>query len=87
MTNRLVILLGDFENADKEIALLLNEWSSAGILGTVAWSNASIESLVRPMTTFSENAVVKQIQLFELLTSRIWSQVSVIGIRQQNLAK
>ena len=57
MTNRLVILLGDFENADKEIALLLNEWSSAGILGTVAWSNASSESLVRPMTTFSENAV------------------------------
>ena len=53
MTNRLVILLGDFENTDKEIALLLNEWSSAGILGTVAWSNASIESLVRPMTTFS----------------------------------
>ena len=86
MTNRLVLLLGDFENSDKDIALLLNEWASAGILGTVAWSNASIDSLVRPMTTFSENAVIEQRQLFELLTSRIWSQVSVIGIRQQNLA-
>lgn len=86
MTNRLVLLLGDFENSDKDIVLLLNEWSSAGILGTVAWSNASLDSHVRPMTTFSEDAVVEQRQLFELLSSRIWSQVSVIGIRQQNLA-
>jgi len=86
VTNRLVLLLGDFENSDKDIALLLNEWSSAGILGSVAWSNASLVNNDRPMTTFSEDGVVEQRQLFELLTSRIWSQVSVIGIRQQNLA-
>jgi hypothetical protein len=71
VTNRLVLLLGDFENSDKDIALLLNEWSSAGILGSVAWSNASLVNNDRPMTTFSEDAVVEQRQLFELLSSRI----------------
>ena len=86
MTNRLVLLLGDFEHSDKDVALILNEWSGAGILGTVAWTNAVSESLVRPMTTFSENSVIEHRQLFDLLTSRIWSQVSVISIRQQNLA-
>jgi len=84
--HRLVLLLGDFEQTDKDIAALLKEWSSAGILGTVAWTNAAIDQLVRPMVTVSENSVIEQKQLFDLLTSRIWAQVSVVGIRQQNLA-
>ena len=86
MKSRLVLLLGDFEQADKDVASILGEWSSAGILGTVAWTNTSVSSLKRPMTTLSENGQIEHKQLFELLTSRIWSQVSVVGIRQQNLA-
>ncbi|MFM9005080.1 MAG: hypothetical protein ACKOSR_06220, partial [Flavobacteriales bacterium] len=86
MKSRLVLLLGDFEHTDKDIASILGEWSSAGILGTVAWTNTSSDSLKRPMTTISENGEIAHKQLFELLTSRIWSQVSVVGIRQQNLA-
>ncbi len=86
MSQRLVLLLGDFAGSDRDIATILGEWSSAGLLGTLAWTNVATDSLKRPMTTFSENGTIENRQLFDLLTSRIWSQVSVVGIRQQNLA-
>ena len=86
MSNRLVLLLGDFEHSDKDIANVLKEWSAAGLLGTVAWTNAQPNGLVRPMTTICENEELTQLQLFDLLTSRIWSQVSVVGVRQQSVA-
>lgn len=86
MSQRLVLLLGDFAGSDQEIAKVLEEWSGAGLLGTVAWTNVVADGLKRPMTTISENGVAENKQLFDLLTSRIWSQVSVVGVRQQNLA-
>jgi hypothetical protein len=86
LSQRLVLLLGDFAGSDREVATVLQEWSGAGLLGTVAWTNVATDSLKRPMTTLCENATTENKQLFDLLTSRIWSQVSVVGIRQQNLA-
>lgn len=85
MTNRLVLLLGEFEEADRDCASVLNEWASAGLLGTVAWTSAKHDGLVRPMTTVCDGGLVNTLQLFDLLTSRIWSQVSVVAIRQRQV--
>jgi len=54
MTNRLVLLLGEFGNSEKAMDAVLREWSSAGLLDTVAWT--SIEDGVerRPRTTVNE---------------------------------
>lgn len=86
MTHRLLLLLGDFAESDADVAKILDEWSSAGLLGTVAWTETGPQSLVRPMTTLSDKGKVTQLQLFELLTSRIWSQVSVVAVRQRSVA-
>lgn len=83
MTNRLVLLLGEFEEADRDTASVLHEWAKAGLLGTVAWTSAKPDGMVRPMTTVCDGGRVDTLQLFDLLTSRIWSQVSVVGIRQR----
>jgi hypothetical protein len=37
MKNRLVLLLGEFESSEKELGAVLQEWSDAGLLDTVAW--------------------------------------------------
>lgn len=84
MSNRLVLLLGDFEGSERKVADLLNEWSGAGILGTVAW--ASTNQGARPVATVSDSRSLRDWQLFELLASRIWRQVSVVAIRQANLS-
>lgn len=84
MSNRLVLLLGDFEGSERKVADLLKEWSGAGILGTVAW--ASTNQGARPVATVSDSRSLRDWQLFELLASRIWRQVSVVAIRQANLS-
>lgn len=85
MTNRLVLLLGEFEGPEAELASVLREWSSAGLLGTVAWSSVSSDPAVRPKTTVNEAEGTRDTDLFELLTSRIWKQVSVVAVRQARL--
>jgi len=84
--NRLVLLIGDFSDSERESAALLAEWSSAGLLGTVAWTSVGSKNPANPTTSLSEQGSIQEVPLFELLTSRIWSQVSVIGIRQAVLA-
>lgn len=84
MSNRLVLLLGDFEGTEREVAELLCEWSNAGILGTVAW--ASTSQGARPTAILSDSRTMREWQLFELLASRIWRQVSVVAIREPNLS-
>jgi len=64
---------------------VLGEWAGAGLLGNVAWTNASPNGLTRPITHFCNKGQVERLQLFDLLTSRIWSQVSVVGVRQQTV--
>ena len=85
MTNRLVLLLGEFGNSEKAMDAVLREWSSAGLLDTVAWT--SIEDGVerRPRTTVNEVDGAKETDLFDLLTSRIWKQVSVVAVRTSRL--
>ncbi len=86
MSERLVLLLGDFEGTDAEIASVLVEWAHAGLLGTVAWTNTESDGLVRPLTSVVSNGGVTSLPLFDLLTSRIWSQVTVVGVRQQSVS-
>jgi hypothetical protein len=85
MTNRLVLLVGEFTHVDHRIDRALREWSSAGLLGTVAWSSITESPKQRPLTIFSEESSIKEIDLFELLTSRIWTQVTVVAVREANL--
>lgn len=82
MRDRLVLLIGDFSGSDSQCAARLAEWSSAGLLGTIAWASLGTERPTNPFTTFSEEGAIRQVPLFELLTSRIWTQVSVVGVRQ-----
>ena len=85
MKNRLVLLLGEFESSEKELGAVLQEWSDAGLLETVAWSSVGQGAQVRPWTRVSDQGESKDVDLFELLTSRIWSQVSVVAVRQPEL--
>ena len=81
-----MLLLGDFQGSDKDISSVIYEWANAGLLATVAWSNAVPAELVRPTTTVVLNGEIKNLPLFDLLTSRIWSQVTVVGVRQLSVA-
>jgi len=85
MSNRLVLLLGEFETSEKELADVLQEWSDAGLLATVGWTSVSNGPSARPRTRISDQGECKDSDLFELLTSRIWSQVTVVAIRQPQL--
>ena len=84
MSNRLVLLVGDFAGSDSQVASVLAEWSSAGLLGTVAWVSTEASDQ-RPRVTISEKARIAEQELFGLLTSRIWSQVSVVAVRQDRV--
>jgi hypothetical protein len=85
MKNRLVLLLGEFESSEKELGAVLQEWSDAGLLDTVAWSSVGQNTTDRPRALVSSLGESKDVDLFELLTSRIWSQVSVVAVRQPEL--
>jgi hypothetical protein len=85
MSNRLVLLLGEFETSEKELSNVLQEWSDAGLLATVGWTSVSNGLSSRPRTRISDQGECKDSDLFELLTSRIWSQVTVVAIRQPQL--
>jgi hypothetical protein len=86
MTNRLVLLFGEFSKSDQNIDRALREWSSAGLLGTVAWASVTESPKQRPIAVLSEASSIREIDLFELLTSRIWNQISVVAVREANLA-
>lgn len=85
MTNRLVLLVGEFANSDHHIDHALREWSAAGLLGTVAWTSITESPRQRPIAVLSEESSIRDIDLFELLTSRIWAEVSVVAVRESNL--
>ena len=85
MSNRLVLLLGEFETSESELGAVLQEWSDAGLLATVAWASIENGSISRPKARISDQGECRDTDLFELLTSRIWSQVSVVAVRQAHL--
>ena len=86
MGNRVVLLLGDFEGVDREIASVMHEWSDAGLLATVAWINVNQSVTARPKAMVVDEATACEMDLFEFLTSRIWQQISVVAVRQGNLS-
>lgn len=85
MTNRLVLLIGEFTQSDQNIDRSLREWSAAGLLGTVAWASVTESPKQRPLAVLSEESAIQDIDLFELLTSRIWAEVAVVAVRESNL--
>lgn len=86
MRNRLSLLLGEFADSDKSVDELLTEWSSAGLLGSTAWCDVGGGSNKRPQVKVNVQGSVVVQDLFELLTSRIWEQISVVAIRQSRLS-
>jgi hypothetical protein len=86
MSKRLVILLGEFETNEVDCGNILDEWSTAGLLDCVAWCNVAEKNLARPIVRAHDNGNVLNIDLFELLVSRIWDHVSVVAIRQGELS-
>ena len=87
MTSRVVLLLGEFENSDRELASVLHEWSDAGLLATVAWINVNQSASSRPRAMVVDEVAAREMDLFEFLTSRIWQQISVVAVRQGNLSE
>jgi len=85
MTNRLVLLLGEFETSDSALGAILHEWSDAGLLSTVGWCSIDSHTSDNPNVKVSDNGILSDSNLFTLLTSRIWSQVSVVAVRQEKL--
>lgn len=86
MTARLTLLVGDFTGTDASAASVLREWSSAGLLGTVAWASTDAQDQ-RPRVMVSEHGQVTEQDLFGFLTSRIWSQVTVTAVRQEPVGR
>lgn len=83
MSKRLVLVVGDFQGAEAEVGSVLSEWTTAGLLDTVAWvSCRPNEKGKYHVSVCHEHSVVKQ-ELFELLTSKIWSYVTVVAVRQK----
>jgi hypothetical protein len=85
MSVRLLLLVGEFDEKDSGIDNILREWTTAGLLNVVAWISVSSDVPHRPKVTLSENGDISSVPLFELLTSRIWSEVNVVAVRQENL--
>lgn len=87
MSKRLVVLLGEFDSNEADCGRILEEWSSAGILDSVAWCDIATNDLTRPRVRAHDDGQTKETDMFELLVSRIWSHVSVVAIRQGELDK
>jgi hypothetical protein len=86
MSVRLLLLVGEFDGKDSGVDKILREWTAAGLLNVVAWFSVTTDNPHRPQVTLSENGEISQAPLFELLTSRIWNEVNVVAVRQENLA-
>jgi len=82
MSNRLVLLLGDFHGTETRTASVLEEWSSAGLLDVVAWCDTSTSPTSKPKVRLSSQSTTIDVDLFELLVSRIWDHVSVVALRE-----
>jgi hypothetical protein len=85
MSKRLVILLGEFDSKELECRNILEEWSGAGLLDSVAWCDVAHKNQSRPMVRVHDEGRINDIDLFELLVSRIWDHVSVVAVRQSEL--
>ena len=87
MSKRLVVLLGEFKSSESDCRRILEEWSTAGLLDSVAWCDVADTNLSRPSVRVHDSGRIIDVDLFELLVSRIWDHVSVVAIRQGDLSK
>jgi hypothetical protein len=85
LTNRLLVLVGDFDGTESECAERLSEWSAAGLLSNVAWIDLPEGPLTRPQAVLSRGKELQQLDLYELLTSQVWNQITVGALRQPDL--
>ncbi len=88
MTNRLTLLVGEFSTAEKDLGAVLTEWSAAGLLQSVGWVSVDKEHPDEISSVkYLNNGVLVDVEFFELLTSQIWDYVSVLAVREGNLAQ
>jgi hypothetical protein len=85
VTTRLLLLLGQFTGPEAECVARLEQWSSAGVLGNVAWLDIPSSMSMRPSVIYSEAGAQRNFDLFELLTSRMWTEVTIVALRQGDL--
>lgn len=81
MSKRLAILVGDFSGQDETLSTILSEWSDAGILHSVACVDTAGQSSPR-IARYMDGVTSKNIDFFDLLSSQIWDNISVVATRQ-----
>jgi len=86
MILNLNVIVGEFDGADAASHTLLSEWASANILRSVAFLDIGQSGLSDlPRVTFADGSRLIDDGLFDLLTSRRWTHVTVIALREKNL--
>jgi hypothetical protein len=86
MILNLNVIVGEFDGADAASHTLLSEWASANILRSVALLDIGQSGLGDlPRVTFADGSRLIDDGLFDLLTSRRWTHVTVIALREKNL--
>lgn len=87
MTRHLSILIGDFSGTERAADELISEWASANILRSVARLDVGVEPWIDlPRVTYVDGTLLRDEGLFDLLTSKRWQHVTVIALREANLA-
>ncbi len=87
MTSSLSILVGDFSGSERAADELISEWASANILRSVARLDVGVEPWIDlPRVTYVDGTLVRDEGLFDLLTSKRWQHVTVVALREANLA-
>jgi hypothetical protein len=87
MTSHLSVLIGDFSGSERAAGELISEWASANILRSVARLDVGVEPWIDlPRVTYVDGTLLRDEGLFDLLTSKRWQHVTVIALREANLA-
>ena len=87
MTSHLSVLIGDFSGSERAADELISEWASANILRSVARLDVGVEPWIDlPRVTYVDGTLLRDEGLFDLLTSKRWQHVTVIALREANLA-
>lgn len=87
MTSHLSVLIGDFSGSERAADELLSEWASANILRSVARLDVGVEPWIDlPRVTYVDGTLLREEGLFDLLTSKRWQHVTVVALREANLA-
>lgn len=81
MRNHLVLLiLSPSGKQDKQVVSTLNEWNESAIATTFAVTHRESKNS-EPLVDFCDDGKKLELGLFELLSNRVWTHISIISIR------